>query len=120
MNMAALSPEGAAHISIDDFKKVEVRIGEIREAAPLEGTDKILRLKVSFGAEERQILSGIRAYFPEPSVLVGKKVAFVTNLEPKTIRGEISNGMILAAVGDDGSFSLLEGVPGIAPGARVR
>lgn len=113
-----MSTEGK--ISIDDFKKVEIRIGEIKDATILEGADKLLKLRVSFGEEERQIVSGIRAYFPDPSVLVGKKVAFAANLEPRTIKGEESNGMILAAVDDAGTFSLLEGTREIAPGAKVR
>lgn len=107
-------------ISIDDFKKVEIRIGEIKDAVILEGADKLLKLRVAFGDEERQIVSGIRAYFPEPSALVGRKVAFATNLEPRTIKGEESNGMILAAVDDAGNFSLLSGEGKIAAGAKIR
>ncbi len=107
-------------VTVDDFKKVEIRIGEIRDAVIFKGADKLLKLRVFFGDEERQIVSGIRAYFPDPSLLVGKKAAFVTNLEPRTIKGEVSNGMILAAVGEDGSFSLLEGSGTIMSGARVR
>ena len=106
-------------INIDEFKKLQIRIGEIRNAGKIENTDKLLRLIVSFGEEERQIVSGIAEYFPDPAKLIGKKVAFAYNLGPKTIRGLESKGMILAAAGEDGSFSLLEAtnVPG---GAKVR
>ncbi len=118
----------AEYISIDDFHKVEIRIGEIVSAEKVEDADKLLRLEVSFGSEneseKRQIISGIAAYFPLPAELVGRRVAFVTNLAPRTIRGLESQGMILAAVGEDGSFSLLEapGLPGapLTPGARVQ
>jgi methionyl-tRNA synthetase len=106
-------------ISIDDFKKVEIRIGEIKSAERIEGSDKLLKLKVDFGSEERQVLSGIAAYFPEPSALVGKKCPFVTNLAPRMMMGLESQAMILATGGDgETPFSLFE--TNGAPGARVR
>lgn len=105
-------------ISLDDFKKLEIRIGEIQSAERVSDTDKLLKLGVSFGTETRQIISGISEYFLDPQTLVGKKVAFAANLEPRVIRGLESQGMILAAAGEDGSFSLLEATA--APGARVR
>ena len=116
-------------ISIDDFKKLDIRVGEIRSAGKIEGTDKLLRLIVSFGPsaalamedreEERQIVSGIAEYYPDPGTLIGKKVAFAYNLEPRTIRGQESQGMILGVSGEDGSFSLLE-TSGVPSGAKVR
>lgn len=106
-------------ISIDDFKKVEIRIGEIKSAERIEGSDKLLKLKVDFGSEERQVLSGIAAYFPEPSALVGKKCPFVANLAPRMMMGLESQAMILATGGDgETPFSLFE--TNGAPGARVR
>lgn len=115
-------------INIDDFKKVEITIGEILSAEKIEGSEKLLKLIVSFGdptggaspdnQERRQILSGIAAYFPEPQALVLKRVAFVTNLPPRIMMGLLSQGMILAATAADGSFSLLE-APHTAPGAKV-
>src|ERR1700741_456889 len=83
-------------ISIDDFKKVEIRIGEIMSAEPIEGSDKLLKLKVNFGDEERQVLSGI-AKFVQPADLVGKRYPFVTNLAPRQMMGLESQAMILAA-----------------------
>lgn len=107
-------------ISIDDFKKTEIRIGEILSAEKIPDTDKLLKLSVNFGEENpRQIVSGISAYFPEASVLVGKKCAFVTNLEPRVIRGLESQGMILAASNEDGSFSLLEAHSSMPVGSRA-
>lgn len=112
-------------ISIDDFKKVEIRIGEIVSAEPVDGSNKLLKLKVNFGNEERQVLSGIAAHFPNPADLVGKKCPFVTNLPPRMMMGLESQAMILAVGGpstalgvDDTPFALFETVG--TPGARVR
>ena len=85
-------------ISYDDFAKLEIRIGEVKTVDIVEDADKLLRLTVDFGEEApRQIISGIRTYFEDPQWLVGKKCPFLTNLEPRTIRGFESQGMILAA-----------------------
>ena len=111
--------EKSKTISIDDFKKIEIRIGEIKSAEKVPDTDKLLRLMVSFGEEDRQIVSGISSYFPDPQALVGKRVAFAYNLAPRAIRGLESQGMILAATDNDGNFSLLH-TTGVAPGAKIR
>lgn len=106
-------------ISFEDFKKIEIKIGNILSAEKIPDTDKLLKLSVNFGnADVRQIVSGISAYFPDPAVLVGKSCTFVTNLEPRMIRGFESNGMILA-VHAEGAFSLLEPSVPIAPGSLV-
>ncbi len=89
-------------ISIDDFKKIEIRVGEIKSAEPVVGSEKLLRLVVNFGAEDRQVVSGIAKFYPDLAVLVGKKCAFATNLEPRPIMGLESQAMILAAGGDEG------------------
>ena|SRR3989338_10720840 len=106
-------------ISIDEFKRTEITIGEILFAEKVEGADRLLRLGVSFGSETRQIVSGIAAYYPDPAALVGVMCAFATNLEPRTIRGLVSDGMILAASTDAGEFSLLE-AKGVPPGTRIK
>lgn len=94
-------------IQYDDFAKLEIVIGEILSAETIEGADKLLKLMVSVGEETpRQILSGIREFYPDEQVLVGKKCPFLINLAPRTIRGLESQGMILA-VGDKETFSLL-------------
>lgn len=96
-------------ITFDEFKKLEIRVGEILSAEKVPETDKLLKLSVAMGEESpRQIISGIAEYFPEPEKLVGKKVAFAANLESRVIRGLESQGMILAAKNNDGGFSLLE------------
>ncbi|HUD02719.1 MAG TPA: methionine--tRNA ligase subunit beta [Candidatus Paceibacterota bacterium] len=104
-------------ISIDDFKKVEIRIGEIVSAERIEGSEKLLKLKVNFGAEDRQVLSGIAAYYPEPDALVGKRVAFATNLVPRMMMGLESQAMILASGGGDEPLSLLESTA--KPGSTI-
>ena len=121
----AMEETNDGKIDIDTFKRAEIRVGEIRSAEKVADADKLLRLEVYFGKgadgqdEIRQIVSGISDYFPEPEALVGRRIAFAYNLAPRTIRGLESNGMILAAAGEDGSFALLE-APGATPGARVR
>jgi len=95
-------------IDYNEFSNVEMRIGEIISVEVVEDADKLLKLSVDVGEEtERQIVSGIRTFFDDPQMLVGTKCPFVTNLEPRTIRGLESQGMILAAKSDDGTFALL-------------
>ena len=104
-------------ISIDEFKKVEITIGEIVSAERIEGSDKLLKLRVNFGSEERQVLSGIAAYFTEPGELVGKRVAFATNLAPRMMMGLESQAMILASGGGDEPLALLTSTA--APGSKI-
>jgi methionine--tRNA ligase beta chain len=107
-------------ISIDDFAKVEMRVGKILSAEPIVGSDKLLKLSVDFKEEEpRVILSGIAKYFPDSQTLVGKKVAFVTNLEPRKMMGLESNGMILAVNNDD-KFALMEVPEYIEEGTKFK
>ncbi len=108
-------------ISYNDFSKVKIKVGQIVSAEKIANADKLLKLMVNFGeAEPRQIVSGIAAYFPDPATLVGKKAMFVTNLEPRTIRGHVSNGMLFAVSTDAGAFSLLEPVGDIPPGTQAK
>ena len=108
-------------ISYDDFAKVEIRAGKILSAEKIPDTDKLLKLSVDFAeGMPRQIISGISAYFPDPAVLVGKTCMFVTNLEPRTIRGFESNGMLFAVSTPEGVFSLLEPREGISPGTKAK
>lgn len=106
-------------INIDDFKKVDIRIGKILAVEKVPDTDKLLKLTVDLGeAEPRTIVSGIALYFPDEQVLVGKKCPFVANLEPRMLRGIESNGMILA-VSHEGEFSLFEVGEQIPAGTRA-
>ncbi|MGH7249834.1 MAG: hypothetical protein ACREGC_02570 [Minisyncoccia bacterium] len=115
-------------INIEDFRKIDIAVGKILSAEKIPETDKLLKLSVDLGEEApRQIVSGISLYFPDPSVLVGKKCMFVANLEPRMIKGIESQGMILAVSTDDGpakdgagKFSLLEPNNEIPAGARAK
>lgn len=117
-------------INYEDFKKVEIKVGQILSAVKVDGSEKLLKLSVDFGlkpsvitddspdqssgsglGEEkdiRQIVSGIQKYFPDESLLVGKKCMFVTNLEPRKLMGLLSDGMLFAVGGGDVPFSILE------------
>lgn len=86
------------YITYDDFAKLDIRIGTIAAVEIVENADKLLKLTVDLGEETpRQIVSGIRMYFEDPEELVGRQCPFVANLEPRTIRGLESQGMIMAA-----------------------
>ena len=107
-------------ISIEDFSKIEVQIGTVMSAERVPETDKLLRLTVDFGEESgpRQIVSGIAGYVETPETLVGRQLAFVTNLEPRTIRGLESNGMLFA-VGSDETFALVTPDRSVPPGTSA-
>ncbi len=137
-------------ISYDEFKKVEIRAGKILSAEKVPETDKLLKLMVDFGEFEeakiitdkvpeegevvgdiaavennkipkpRQIISGISHYFPDPAKLVDKTCMFVTNLEPRMIKGLESNGMLFAVSTESGGFSLLEPNDSIPPGTLAK
>jgi methionyl-tRNA synthetase len=117
----AAAAEGRGYITIDDFAKVELRVGEVLEAARIEGADKLLRLQVDVGEPEpRQVLAGIAMYY-EPEKLVGRKIVIVTNLAPRKMRGLMSNGMLLAAsVGEEGRPVLATFTDDVPNGARLK
>jgi methionyl-tRNA synthetase len=107
-------------ITIDEFGKIEVSVGTVRSAERVPETDKLLRLVVDFGeaAGPRQIVSGIASSVPDPSALVNRQLAFVTNLEPRTIRGLESNGMLFA-VGSGDTFAFLSPDRSVPPGTSA-
>ena len=108
-------------ISLEDFKKIDIVVGKILQVEKIPNTDKLLKLSVDLGEPNpRVIVSGISLYFPDCSVLVGKKCMFVSNLEPKIIRGIESQGMILAVSSEDDIFSLLEPNSEIPTGTRAK
>ena len=120
------SPSGAAaqtapeKIAIEDFAKVEMRVGQIKTAERIVGADKLLKLTVDVGSEVRQICAGI-AQFYEPESLVGRKVVVVVNLAPRKLRGVESNGMIVAAsVGPEGRPVLAAFTEDVEVGARLK
>ncbi|HEY0010989.1 MAG TPA: methionine--tRNA ligase subunit beta [Candidatus Paceibacterota bacterium] len=106
-------------ISIEEFSKVEVKVGTVLSAERVPETDKLLRLMVDLGEEEpRQIVSGIAAYVPEPESLVGRQLSFVTNLAPRKLRGLESNGMLFA-VGEGDTFAFVTPDRPVPPGTAA-
>ena len=105
-------------ITIDDVAKLTIRIGTITLAEPVPDADKLLRLEVDFGDEQRQILSGIREFVADPADLVGTQAPFITNLATRTMRGLESQGMIVA-VGDQDTFAFLRPDRVVPPGTAV-
>ena len=94
-------------VSFSEFQKLELRAAKVIAAEPIEGADRLLKLRVDLGAEERQVVAGIAEHYT-PETLIGKQVIVVTNLEPATIRGVASQGMLLAASGDTVVLATLE------------
>jgi len=110
-----LEPE----ITIDDFMKVDLRVARIAEAGRVEGADKLLRLVLDLGGETRQVFAGIRSAY-DPKDLEGRLTVMVANLKPRKMRFGLSEGMVLAAGGDDGGPYLLGPDSGAQPGMRVK
>src|SRR5580693_5748529 len=117
------APEPAARpaiITIDDFAKVELRVGQVQVAERVKGADRLLRLEVNIGDEVRQIVAGIAEAY-EPEKLIGRKVVIVANLQPRKLRGLESNGMIVAAsLGEKGKPVLAGFLEDIEIGARLK
>ena len=134
------------YVTYEEFKKMDMRVGTIKSVEPVEGTDKLLKCQIDFGetmtienaegeagaepAEAvsapasvpkfRQIVSGIREFFPEYEKLVGKQVLYIVNLEPRMIRGVESQGMLMAVDGTDGKPVFLTPEFPVNPGSKVR
>ncbi len=114
---APAPPEGK--ISIDDFAKIEMRVGQVKVAEKVKGADKLLRLEVDIGTEVRQLVAGIaEAYTPE--MLIGRKVVIVANLAPRKLRGLESNGMIVAASVEGGKPVLAGFLEDVPIGAKLK
>jgi methionyl-tRNA synthetase len=113
----AAVPDGK--ISIDDFAKIELRVGQVKVAEKVKGADKLLRLEVDIGTEVRQLVAGIaEAYAPE--TLIGRKVVIVANLAPRKLRGLESNGMIVAASAEGGKPTLCGFLEDVPVGTRLK
>ncbi len=108
-------------INFEDFTKLDIRIGTILSAKKVEDADRLLQFSVDLGEEkERQIVSGIAEHFPDTEVLVGRQVPVLINLEPRTIKGIESQGMILYIVGDDFLQTLGPVGGNVEPGTSVK
>jgi methionyl-tRNA synthetase len=117
---AAAASEGVAHISIDDFAKVDLRVGIVREAAHVKGADKLLHLRVDIGeSHPRTIIAGIALAY-NPDELIGRKVVIVANLAPRKLRGLESQGMIVAASLEGGPPVLAGFLEDVPIGARLK
>jgi methionyl-tRNA synthetase len=119
---AAATPQSAAHIAIDDFARVDLRVAKILVAERIPKADKLLRLEVDLGTEKRQILSGIAEWYT-PEELIGRRIIVIANLAPRKMRGLESHGMLLAASHGENSKPILATFADsddIAPGARLK
>lgn len=106
-------------IGIEDFMKCELVVAEVVEAGPVEGADRLLKLQVDIGAEKRQIVAGIAQHYA-PADLVGRRIIVVKNLKPAKLRGELSQGMLLAASTPDGKLELVSVSSAIPAGSKVK
>ena len=105
-------------ISIDDFAKVELKTAEVLEVEKVEGADKLLKLQIKVGEENRQIVAGIAEHY-SPEELVGKKIVVVANLKPAVIRGVESNGMLLAVSTKDSDILVAPEDTDVPSGLRI-
>ncbi len=95
------------NVTFDDFKKIDIKVAEIKAVEYIEGADKLYKLTVELGAETRTIVAGIKLHYQNKDELVGKKIAVIANLEPRALRGVVSHGMLLAASNADKSQVVL-------------
>ncbi|MFA5392473.1 MAG: methionine--tRNA ligase subunit beta [Candidatus Paceibacterota bacterium] len=105
-------------ITYEDFKKLDLRVAKILEAERVENSEKLIKLQIDLGEEKRQIVAGIGKFY-NPEDLINKQIVVICNLEPKTLMGLESNGMLLAASNED-QISLLIPDTEISPGSIVR
>jgi methionyl-tRNA synthetase len=107
-------------IQYDDFAKIELRVAKVLEARPHPNADKLLLLMIDVGEEQpKQIVAGIKAHYT-PEQLVGKKIVVVNNLAPAMLRGESSNGMLLAATSGEKVVLLTPDDPDCLPGSKIK
>ncbi|MBP6931735.1 MAG: hypothetical protein KBD48_02905 [Candidatus Pacebacteria bacterium] len=122
------------YITYDEFKKMDIRFGTIKEVEPVPDTDKLLRCQIDFGetvevgeGEEkttepklRQIVSGIREFYPDYEKLIGKQILYIVNLEPRKIKGFESQGMLMAVDGKDGAPVFITPEVEVDNGSKIR
>jgi methionyl-tRNA synthetase len=118
-NPPPAAPAGPATIQYDDFAKLQLRVATVLECKAHPNADKLLVLQIDLGDEKRQICAGLRQHY-QPEQLVGKQIVVVANLAPRQMRGEVSQGMLLAATGP-GSGRVIVVTPSeqAAPGSKV-
>lgn len=107
-------------IKYEDFDKVELKVAEVIDCKKVKGADKLLQFRLNAGDnQDRQILSGVAEFYPDPSALIGKKVVIVANLKPRKLRGQISQGMILSAESADGKLQLVDAPKEMPNGSSI-
>jgi methionyl-tRNA synthetase len=116
---AATAKPAKENIQFDDFGKMDIRAGTILEAEKVAKTKKLLKLKIDTGIDKRTVVSGIAEYY-EPEDLIGKQVSILVNLEPKNLKGIVSQGMILCAENADGSLSIVTPDQKVKNGSEVK
>jgi methionyl-tRNA synthetase len=110
--------EGKPEIGIEDFGRLDLRVARVLQAERHPNAEKLLKLKIDVGGEERQIVAGIAPYY-QPEQLEGRLIVVVANLKPAKLRGEWSHGMLLAASGPD-TVTVLTPLADVPPGSMVR
>jgi methionyl-tRNA synthetase len=115
------------YVTYEEFKKLDMRVGTIREIEEVPETDKLLRCQIDFNEKNeegepklRQIISGIREFYPEYEKLIGKQVLYIVNLEPRMIKGFESQGMLMAVDGIDGKPVFMTPDVEVSPGSKIR
>lgn len=106
-------------LTIDEFSRVELRVATVLSAEPHPNADRLLVLKIDLGDEQRQLVAGIRKHYA-PEELIGKRIVVVANLQPATLRGIESQGMLLAASDEEGRLSLVTPEKPVGIGAKVK
>lgn len=106
-------------VTIEEFGKIDLRVGTVVAAEHHPNADRLLVLRVDLGYEQRQIVAGIRSHY-SPDDLVGRQIVIVANLQPATLRGVESQGMLLAASDEDGRLSVLTTERPVRAGAKVK
>lgn len=118
--MADATVSTTTTIQYDDFAKIDLRVATVVECRAHPNADKLLVLQIDTGGERRQICAGIKANY-QPEQLIGKQIIIVANLEPRSLRGEVSQGMLLAATDTaTGNVVLLSPAEAVAPGSKVK
>jgi methionyl-tRNA synthetase len=110
----------AAEIDFDAFAAVDLRVALIVKAEPVEGADKLLRLTLDLGGEQRNVFSGIKSAYPDPAALEGRLTMMIANLKPRKMRFGVSEGMVLAAGPGGSDIFLLSPDAGAKPGQRIK
>jgi len=106
-------------ITIDDFLKLDIRIGTVTSAEKIPEGNKLLKLQIDLGDETRQIMAGIAQSYPNPEELIGKQIPIIVNLEPRMLRGYESQGMMVAT-GDENTTALLHPSKAVPNGSKLR